>query len=214
MAHIAGIIAAGLHPSPIEHADCITSTTQKTLCGPRGGFILSKNNHSAVINRAVMPGIQGGPLMQQIAAKAVCFEQAHSSIFKKYQAQVLSNARVMATTFTTLGYRVVSGGTDNHLFMVDLSPQKITGAEAEKTVEQVGITLNRNCIPFDTQSPMIGSGIRIGTAAMTTRGMQEKDFLRLVEFIHEILQNRSNKTHLITLAKEIKRFALEFPLPS
>ncbi|KKT23370.1 MAG: Serine hydroxymethyltransferase [candidate division TM6 bacterium GW2011_GWF2_43_87] len=209
IAHIAGLIAAGCHPSPIGHADCITSTTQKTLRGPRGGFILSQAQYATAINRAVMPGMQGGPLMQQIAAKAVCFELAHQPAFKVYQTQVVANAQFMAKSLESLGYRIVAGGTDNHLFMVDLTNKGITGADAEIRLSQIGITVNRNCIPFDTQSPMVGSGIRIGTAALTTRGMRENEVLKLTGIIHDAL-SQSPKKSVAILASEVKKLACSF----
>lgn len=192
IAHIAGPIAANLHPTPIGHADVVTSTTHKTLRGPRGGIIMAKQEHAERIDKAVMPGIQGGPFMNQIAAKAVAFHLASEPTFVTYQQQVLANARAMAQEFVTLGYRVVTGGTDNHLFLVDLRSKGITGRQAEQALEAIGIYVNRNTIPFDTEKPWITSGIRIGTPAMTTRGMDERLATEIVHMIHDVLSNSDN----------------------
>ena len=190
IAHIAGLIAAGLHPSPLAHADFVTSTTHKTLRGPRGGLIMCKNNYKDLIDRAIMPGIQGGPFMHVIAAKAVAFKLALEPEFTAYQAQVIKNAQAMAQEFISLGYRIVSGGTDNHLFIVDLSTHDITGRAAELLLEQAGITVSRSCIPFDTQKPWVTSGIRIGTPAITTQGYSTEQARQLVHIMHDILMQK------------------------
>lgn len=175
MAHIAGLVATGLHPNPVPHADFVTTTTHKTLRGPRGGMILCRSQYAAAIDKAIFPGIQGGPLMHVIAAKAVCFKEALSEEFKAYQQQVVKNAKCLAAELASYGFRIVSGGTDNHLLLVDLRPKKITGKKAEYELDDVGITVNKNAIPFDPESPMVTSGIRIGTPASTSRGMKEED---------------------------------------
>jgi len=188
IAHIAGLVATGLHPTPVGLADVVTGTTHKTLRGSRGGFIFCKKEDAEKIDRAVMPGIQGGPHMNAIAAKAVCFYEALQPSFTAYQKQVVANARAMADEFQKHGFRVVSGGTDNHLFILDLRSQGITGLEAEQKLATAGITVSRSCIPFDTVKPWIGSGIRIGTPAMTTRGMSELDARKDVRLIIDLLQ--------------------------
>lgn len=190
IAHIAGLIATNLHPSPAQYADIITSTTHKTLRGPRGGLIMCKEQYAEKIDRAIMPGTQGGPFMHTIAAKAVCFYEAIQPSFIAYQKQVIKNAQVMAQTFADLDYRIVSGGTDNHLFIVDLTNKNITGLEAEERLAQNGINVSRSCIPFDPQKPWITSGIRIGTPAITTRDYKENDVQKLAERIDHILQNK------------------------
>ncbi|HVX00337.1 MAG TPA: serine hydroxymethyltransferase, partial [Candidatus Babeliaceae bacterium] len=205
MAHIAGLVAAEVHPSPIPFADCITSTTHKTLRGPRGGLILCKQEHAERVDRAVMPGIQGGPFMHAIAAKAVGFHYALQATFRDYQQQVVANARNMAMAFQSLGYRIVSGGTDNHLFVIDLSSQNITGRAAEIALEQAGISVSRSCIPFDQQKPWITSGIRIGTPAITARAISEPAVLRIVALIHEVLQNHQNIHTLETVKREVHK---------
>lgn len=184
MAHIAGLIAAGCHPSPMPYADVVTTTTHKTLRGPRGGLILTNDEDLAKrINKAIFPGIQGGPLMHTIAAKAVCFKEALSDEFKAYQQQVVKNAAKLAQTLVSEGFKLVSGGTDNHLMLVDLTDTGVTGKEAEKMLDEVGITVNKNAIPFDTKSPFITSGIRIGTPASTTRGFKEEDMVEVGKLI-------------------------------
>ncbi|HLB41069.1 MAG TPA: serine hydroxymethyltransferase [Candidatus Babeliales bacterium] len=200
IAHIAGLVATGLHPSPINHADIVTSTTHKTLRGPRGGLIMSRIELAEQIDKAVMPGVQGGPLVHVIAAKAVAFALALQPAFKQYQQQVLTNAQVMARTLAELGYRIVSGGTDTHLFLVDLRLQNLTGLAAEKALGAAGITVNRNCIPGDPEKPWITSGIRLGTPAMTTRGMREPEAQEIAGLIHEALQHH-NQPHKLALIK-------------
>ena len=183
MAHIAGLVAAGLHPNPVPYADFVTTTTHKTLRGPRGGMILCKEEHAKLIDKAIFPGIQGGPLMHVIAAKAVCLKEALSSSFKAYQTQIVKNAAALADALTANGIRLVSGGTDNHLMLIDLTDTPLTGKEAEHLLDEVGITVNKNAIPYDTKSPFITSGIRIGTPAVTSRNMKEADMREIAELI-------------------------------
>jgi len=190
IAHIAGLIAAGLHPNPFPHADVVTSTTHKTLRGPRGGLIMCKKEHAERIDRAIIPGMQGGPFMHTIAAKAVAFHEALQPEFVAYQKQVIANARAMAHEFKALGYRIVSGGTDNHLCVVDLRDKNITGRDAELLLEQHDITVSRSCIPFDPAKPWITSGIRIGTPAITTRGATEERAVQIVRRIDELITQR------------------------
>ena len=208
IAHIAGLIAAGLHPNPFPHADVVTSTTHKTLRGPRGGLIMCKAELADKIDKSVMPGMQGGPFMHLIAAKAVAFHEALQPEFKEYQAQIIKNSKAMADEFTKRGYRVVSGGTDNHLFMLDLRTKDITGVDAERLLETVGIYLNRNAIPFDPQKPWITSGIRIGTPAMTTRGMKEDDMIKIAELIDMTIKHRSDKEKLAWVKSEVEAICI------
>ena len=189
IAHIAGLVVAGLHPSPIPYCHFVTTTTHKTLRGPRGGLILCQEAYAPAIDKTIFPGIQGGPLMHVIAAKAVCFKEAMTEEFKAYQRQIIQNAQALASKLQELGYNLVSGGTDNHLMLVDLRNKGITGREAEKALEEAGITVNKNAIPFDPQKPMITSGIRIGTPAVTTRGMKEKEMEEIGEMIDLVLSN-------------------------
>jgi len=183
MAHIAGLVAAGLHPNPVEYADFVTTTTHKTLRGPRGGMILCKDEFAQKIDKAIFPGIQGGPLMHVIAAKAVCFKEVMEDGFKAYQQQVLNNAKTLSQELSNRGFRIVSGGTDNHLMLVDLRNKNLTGKEAEKMLDEIHITTNKNTIPFDPQSPFVTSGLRIGTPAVTTRGMKEAEMVELASII-------------------------------
>ncbi len=183
MAHIAGLVAAGLHPNPVPYADFVTTTTHKTLRGPRGGLILCKEEYAKAVNKAIFPGIQGGPLMHTIAAKAVCFKEALGDDFKKYQQQIVKNAKALSEELMNQGFKLVSGGTDNHLMLVDLTDMGVTGKDAEKMLDEVGITVNKNAIPFDTQSPFITSGIRIGTPAATSRGFVEEDMVEIAKII-------------------------------
>ena len=184
MAHIAGLVAAGLHPNPVPYADVVTTTTHKTLRGPRGGLILSNTEEmNKAINKAVFPGTQGGPLMHTIAAKAVCFKEALSLEFKAYQTQIVKNAKTLADALMSEGFKLVSGGTDNHLMLVDLTPMDVTGKEAERMLDDVCITANKNAIPFDTKSPFITSGLRIGTPATTARGFVEEDMIEIAKLI-------------------------------
>ena len=188
MAHIAGLVAAGLHPNPVPYAEFVTTTTHKTLRGPRGGMILCKEEYAKAIDKAVFPGIQGGPLMHVIAAKAVALKEALSPSFKEYQRQVVANAKAMAAALMERGYRIVSGGTDNHLLLVDVKRAGLTGKEAEKALDEVGITVNKNTIPFDSESPFVTSGIRIGTPAVTTRGMDEAAMREIAGIIDDTLK--------------------------
>lgn len=189
MAHIAGLVAVGLHPNPCDYADFVTTTTHKTLRGPRGGAILCKEKHAKAIDKAIFPGLQGGPLMHVIAAKAVAFKEALSPEFKAYQEQVVKNASKLAEELMKRGFNLVSGGTDNHLLLVDLRNKNITGRDAEKLLDEVGVTVNKNTIPFDPQSPFVTSGIRIGTPAVTTRGMKEEDMITIAEIMDKIISN-------------------------
>lgn len=189
MAHIAGLIAAGLHPSPVAHADFVTTTTHKTLRGPRGGAILCKKEYAKAVDKAIFPGTQGGPLMHVIAAKAICFKEAMEDSFLQYQQQVIKNAKALAEQLIKEGFELVSGGTDNHLMLVDLSNKNTTGKEAEHLLDQVGITVNKNTIPFDTQSPFVTSGIRLGTPAITTKGLKEDDMIEIGKIISHIIGN-------------------------
>lgn len=213
MAHIAGLVAAGLHPSPIPYADVVTTTTHKTLRGPRGGMILTNNEEIAKkINKIIFPGIQGGPLMHVIAAKAQCFYEALQPSFKSYQEQVVKNAKVLANTLMNKGFKIISGGTDNHLMLVDVKSVGITGKEAETVLESINITCNKNTIPNETESPMVTSGIRLGTPAMTTRGLKEKDFEKIGDIISIALKNKDNKKILNSLKKSVKSIVKEYPL--
>lgn len=212
MAHIAGLVAAGMHPSPIPHADFITSTTHKTLRGPRGGLILAREGHANKLNKQIFPGIQGGPLMHVIAAKAVAFKEALSPEFRSYQKQVVDNAKRLAAELQERGFRLVSGGTDNHLLLVDLRNKGLTGAQAEFTLDQAWITVNKNSIPFDPEKPAVTSGIRLGTPAVTTRGMGEKDMAVIARFIHQALEANGNATALKQLRLEVADFSTQFPL--
>lgn len=192
MAHIAGLVATGLHPNPVEYADFVTTTTHKTLRGPRGGMILCKEEFAQKIDKAIFPGIQGGPLMHVIAAKAVCFKEAMEDSFKIYQQQVLTNAKTLAKELNDKGFRIVSGGTDNHLMLVDLRNKGLTGKEAEKLLDEIHITTNKNTIPYDPQSPFVTSGLRIGTPAATTRGMKEAEMIELAGIIDNALSKNED----------------------
>lgn len=213
MAHIAGLVAAGVHPSPVPHADFVSSTTHKTLRGPRGGLVLSKAEHAQKLDKAIMPGIQGGPFMNVIAAKAVAFYEALQPDFVTYQRQIVANCQAMAQAFKDLGYRLVTGGTDNHLLVVDVrASRSMTGKEAETRLSDVGIYVNRNCIPFDQEKPWITSGIRLGTAAMTTRGMKESEVQQVVQLIHEALTGDAG--HTVRVAEHIEKLCKQFPVYS
>lgn len=213
MAHIAGLVAAGVHPSPVPHADFVTTTTHKSLRGPRGGVILCRQEFAKKIDAQVFPGVQGGPLMHVIAAKAVCFGEALQPDFRVYADQVVKNARALAARLATHGYRIVSGGTDNHLLLVDLRPKGLNGAEASTALDEAGITVNKNGIPFDTGSPMKPGGIRIGTPAVTTRGMKEADVETVADFIHRALETRVDADTLHALRDVVYAFNASFPLP-
>ncbi len=214
MAHIAGLVAAGLHPSPLPWADITTTTTHKTLRGPRGGMILTSRGeqYGKTINSKVFPGMQGGPLMHVIAAKAVAFGEALRPEFKDYQAQIVKNAKVLASCLTSAGYELVSGGTDNHLMLLDLTKKDITGKDAEHALDLAGITVNKNTVPFETRSPFVTSGVRIGTAALTTRGMKEADMEKVGGWIVDVLANTTNESRLAAIRGEVEAFACRFPL--
>jgi len=214
MAHIAGIVAAGLHQNPCECADIVTSTTHKTLRGPRGGLILTNNEEiSKKVDKIIFPGIQGGPLEHVIAAKGICFYEAQKPGFKKYQEQVLANANVLAETMKEEGFRIVSGGTDTHLLLVDVKKSiGMTGKEAEKILDDIHITCNKNTIPNDTESPFKTSGIRLGSPAMTTRGLKEKDFVQIGRIISKALKNHNDEKILKELDKEVLSITKKFPL--
>lgn len=214
IAHIAGLVAAGLHPSPIGHAHFTTTTTHKTLRGPRGGLIMCDADLAKKIDSAVFPGIQGGPLMHVIAAKAVALQQAMTEEFKEYQRQIILNADHMAKCMADLGFRIVSGGTDNHLFLVDLTPKNVTGNEAQIALEASGIMVNKNLIPFDTRSPNIASGIRIGTPAVTTRGMKEKEMEVICEMIDAVLKRPTDASFMESTRAKVREFCKGFPFYS
>jgi len=210
MAHIAGLVAAGLHQNPVPYADFVTTTTHKTLRGPRGGMILCKEEHAKLIDKAVFPGIQGGPLMHIIAAKAVCFKEALSDEFKAYQQNVVKNAKTLAGALMDEGFKLVSGGTDNHLMLINLTDKNVTGKDAEHMLDEVGITVNKNAIPFDTKSPFITSGIRIGTPAVTTRGMGEEDMKEIAKLISATIHSFEEKKDEIKA--RVKALCEKYPL--
>ena len=212
MAHIAGLVAAGLHASPVPHAHITTTTTHKTLRGPRGGVIRSGEDLGKKINSRIFPGIQGGPLMHVIAAKAVAFGEALRPSFRSYQEQVIRNAAALARTLTDAGFQLVSGGTDNHLMLVDLTNKDITGKDAEHALDAAGITVNKNTVPFETRSPFVTSGVRLGSAALTTRGMKEADMEKVGGWIVDVLANMSNESRLAEIRADVEKFAKEFPL--
>ncbi len=212
MAHIAGLVAAGLHPDPVSVSEFVTTTTHKTLRGPRGGMILCRKEFAKKIDSEIFPGIQGGPLMHVIAGKAVAFKEALQENFKEYQKHIIRNARRLAEQLGSRGYRLVSGGTDNHLLLVDLSPKGITGKEAEVCLDKAGITVNKNLIPFDKASPFVTSGIRLGTPAVTTRGVREPEMDRIAAFIDDALKSRKDDKQLNLIRDAVKGFLREFPL--
>jgi len=212
MAHFAGLVAGGAHPSPVPHAHIVTSTTHKTLRGPRAGMILSKQEFAAAIDKVVFPGMQGGPLVHIIAAKAVCFREAMQPDFRDYARQVVANAKVLAETLAAEGFRIISGGTDTHLMLVDVFSKGMLGSEAEKALDQAGITVNKNAIPFDTNPPMKPSGIRIGTPALTTRGMKETEMRQIGRWISEGLHHRTDAAVLGKIRKQVLELADTFPL--
>lgn len=212
MAHIAGLVAAQLHPNPIFHADFVTSTTHKTLRGPRGGLILSHEKYAKMLDSQLFPGIQGGPLMHVIAAKAVAFKEALKPSFREYQRNIVENCKALAEALKERGYRLVSGGTDNHLMLVDLRNKGLTGKEAEQILDRAGITVNKNSIPFDPQKPNITSGIRIGTAAVTTRGMGVEEMKQIAAFIDEALGARDDSSRLEGIKRKVREFAGSFPI--
>jgi glycine hydroxymethyltransferase len=212
IAHYAGLIAAGVYPSPVEVADVVTTTTHKTLRGPRGGLILSKKVYAKAIDRTNFPGNQGGPLMHVIAAKAVCFGEALKTDFVEYQKQVIKNARKLAKELEMKGYRIVSGGTDCHLFSVDLRPKNVTGKDAEIALDKAGITVNKNTIPYDPAPPLITSGIRIGTPAVTTRGMKEKEMEIIAEYIDDAIKNKDDDSYLKSISEKVRELTSKFPI--
>jgi glycine hydroxymethyltransferase len=212
MAHVAGLVAAGAHPSPIPHSDFVTSTTHKTLRGPRGGLILANQSQADRLNKQIFPGIQGGPLMHVIAAKAVAFREALTVEFRSYQRQVVVNAKRLAAELLDKGWRIVSGGTDNHLLLVDLRRSGLTGAQAELILDQAGITVNKNSIPFDPETPAVTSGIRLGTPAVTTRGMQAEDMAAIAQFIHQALEAGDETGGLKRVRQQVIDFCSQFPL--
>jgi glycine hydroxymethyltransferase len=213
MAHISGLVAGGVHPSPFPYADFVTTTTHKSLRGPRAGLVMCKEEFAKKIDAQVFPGVQGGPLMHVIAAKAVCFHEALQPGFRDYAQQVVNNAKSLAARLSKLGHRIVSGGTDNHVLLVDLRPAGITGAEASVVLDKAAITVNKNAIPFDTESIMKTGGIRIGTPAMTTRGLREDDMMQVADFIHTALDARNDESRLASLRREVTSFTARFPLP-
>lgn len=210
IAHIAGLVAAGLHPSPVPYADFVTTTTHKTLRGPRGGMILCKEEYAKLIDKAVFPGTQGGPLMHIIAAKAVAFGEALKPEFKEYQKQIVKNAKAMSDRFNELGIKQVSGGTDNHLMLLDLSDKDLTGKELEKMLDEVHITCNKNAIPFDKKSAFVTSGVRIGTPAITSRGFKEQDCIKVAELIAEIINKKEQAFDYVRA--EVKKLTEKYPL--
>jgi len=212
VAHYAGLIAAGIYPSPIEYADIVTTTTHKTLRGPRGGMIMCKAKYAQAVDKMVFPGTQGGPLMHVIAAKAAAFGEALKPEFKEYQEQVLKNARAFASELEKGGLRIVSGGTDCHMFLVDLRPIGVKGNEAQNILEKVAITVNKNAIPYDPEKPAIASGIRIGTPAITTRGMKEPEMAKISGWIIEALKNRTDEKVIENIKSEVKKMCKKFPL--
>jgi glycine hydroxymethyltransferase len=212
MAHIAGLVAGGVHPSPVPHADFVTTTTHKTLRGPRGGMVLCQEKYAKDLDRAVFPGVQGGPLMHIIAAKAVCFKEAATPEFAAYQRQLVKNAARLAAAMTTSGFRIVSGGTDNHIVLVDVFSKGITGKVAEAALGQAGITVNKNAIPFDQNPPMVASGVRLGTPAVTTRGMGEAEMDLIAEYITRVLASPEDSAVLAKVKAEIEGLCRKFPL--
>ncbi len=212
IAHIAGLVAAGVHPSPIPYADVVTTTTHKTLRGPRGGVVMCKEEIAPAIDRAVFPGVQGGPLMHVIAAKAVAFKEASTPEFKRYQQQIVKNAGVIAKTLLDQNFELVSGGTDNHLMLVKLLKMAYSGKDAEAALERAGITLNKNTIPFDPTSPFVTSGIRIGTPAVTTRGMEEKEMVQIANMIASVLRNIDDENVISRVKDEVTELCQRFPL--
>jgi glycine hydroxymethyltransferase len=212
MAHIAGLVAAGEHPNPVPYADFVTTTTHKTLRGPRGGMILCREEYAKKLNSNIFPGIQGGPLMHVIAAKAVAFKEALSPEFKTYAQQVVKNAKALAEALVAHGFNLVSGGTDNHLMLLDFSGTEMTGKVAEAALEQAGLTMNKNAVPFDTRSPFVTSGVRIGTPATTTRGLKEPEMKQVADWIQRALSNTEDLAALNIIRAEVKEMCLRFPL--
>ena len=212
MAHFAGLVAAGIHPSPVPYADVVTSTTHKTLRGPRGGFVLTPESGAEAVDKITFPGLQGGPFMHIIAAKAVCFLEAMSDEFRDYQKQVVANARTLAARFIEQGFDVVTGGTDTHLFLLDLTARNLSGKKAEAALEAAGITVNKNTVPFDTRSPFVTSGVRVGTPALTTRGMKEDEMKRIAGLMARVLENPADESVIAAVRKETRALCDAFPL--
>ena len=211
MAHIAGLVAAGVHPSPVPYADFVTTTTHKTLRGPRGGLILAREKHAKALDSNIFPGIQGGPLVHVIAAKAVSFKEAMSQEYREYQQQVVTNASLLADRLTEHGFRIVSGGTDNHLMLIDLKSKDITGKEAERLLEDAGLTVNKNAIPFDTQSRFVTGGIRLGTPAVTTRGLKEPEMIKIADWVNRVLTSRQ-PAEIGQIRQEVRKLCETLPL--
>ncbi len=214
IAHIAGLVAAGLHPSPIPHCEFVTTTTHKTLRGPRGGMIMCKGEFAKQIDSSVFPGTQGGPLMHIIAAKAVAFKEAQGEEFREYQRQIVKNAKKLAATLSDRGFRIVSGGTDTHLMLVDLTDKNITGKDGEEALERAGITVNKNTIPFETRSPFVTSGVRVGTPAVTSRGMREDEMVKIGDMIADVLEDIHNERLSAKIESDVRDLCLRFPLYS
>jgi glycine hydroxymethyltransferase len=212
IAHIAGLVVTGHHPSPVPYADFVTTTTHKTLRGPRAGLVLCKEKHAKDLDRAVFPGVQGGPLVHIVAAKAVAFKEALSPEFRAYQGQVVKNAKALATAVADAGFRIVSGGTDNHLFMADVFSKGITGKDGQNMLEAAGITVNKNTIPFDQNKPMVASGVRIGTPAVTTRGLTEPEMKTIAELIARVLDSKGDADVIATVKSEVKKLCDRFPI--
>jgi glycine hydroxymethyltransferase len=212
MAHIAGLVAGGVHPNPVPHADFVTSTTHKTLRGPRSGLVLCREKFARDLDRALFPGVQGGPLMHVVAAKAVCFKEAMEPAFAEYQRQIVANARRLAASLAGHGFRLVSGGTDNHLMLVDVFSKGLTGKVAEASLGKAGITVNKNAIPFDTNPPMVASGIRVGTPAVTTRGMREAEMDQIGDLMARVLASPDDERTLAGVKNEVERLCRRFPL--
>src|SRR5499433_1695623 len=212
MAHIAGLVAAGVHPSPVPYADFVSTTTHKTLRGPRGGMVMCRERYAKDLDRTVLPGIQGGPLMHVIAAKAVAFREAQTTEWRAYQGQIVKNAKALAAALSARGFRLVSGGTDTHLILVDLTSRNVTGKDAQETLDRAWITVNKNGIPFDTKGPMVTSGIRLGTPAVTTRGMKEPEMARIAMLIDRVLTNLGNTSVEAAVRAEVQELTSGFPL--
>jgi glycine hydroxymethyltransferase len=213
MAHIAGLVAGGVHPSPVPYADFVTTTTHKSLRGPRGGIIICREQYAKAVDAQIFPGIQGGPLMHVVAAKAVCFLEALQPGFRDYQRQIVINAKALAAQLTHHGYRLVSGGTDNHLMLVDLRPRNLNGKEASEILDRAGITVNKNSIPYDTISVFKGGGIRIGTPAVTTRGMLEEEMMDIADYIHDALRSGGDEAKIAAIRDQVRQLTRRFPLP-
>jgi glycine hydroxymethyltransferase len=213
MAHIAGLVAGGAHPNPVPYADFVTSTTHKSLRGPRSGLVLCREQYAKKIDAQVFPGVQGGPLMHVIAAKAVCFHEALQPSFREYARQIVCNAKALSARLSMLGYEISSGGTENHVLLVDLRPKGISGLEAQEVLDKAAITVNKNAIPFDTEPITRTGGIRLGTPAMTTRGLREDEMMQVADFIHAGLDSRHDEEAIAGLRGEVTRFTAGFPLP-